>query len=101
MSRVTSKFQITLPRKVARAHRIEPGSEISFVSSGESLRLLIDGPRKDRKEERQGIALASFDAATDRQSKRNRRFEERFGGCRAQSSRGWVRDDLYADRLGK
>ena len=101
MSKVTSKFQITLPRKVARAHQIEPGSEVSFVSSGEFLRMLIDRPRREEGKDHHGIALASFDAATERQAERNRRFEQRFEEGRTQPSRGWVRDDLYAARLGK
>jgi len=101
MSKVTSKYQITLPRKVARAHRIEPGSEVAFVSSGESLRLLVHLQQEDGEIDQVKLALASFDEATSRQSERDRRFEGRLGKKRTPKSRGWSRDDLYADRIGR
>jgi len=97
MSKVTSKFQLTLPRRIARDHKIGPGTELSFVSSGESLRIVI---QKDSSIETEGnTALAGFDAATQRQAARDRVFLKAAPKTPAKSGRGWTREDLYAERL--
>lgn len=95
MSKVTSKYQVTLPRNIARAHRIEPGSELQFISSGDSLRVLVQ-PSGTRREDSLGEALASFDAATQRQDERNAAALKRVGA--ASEGRGWARADLYEER---
>jgi bifunctional DNA-binding transcriptional regulator/antitoxin component of YhaV-PrlF toxin-antitoxin module len=100
MSKVTSKYQLTLPRKIARAHKIAPGTELSFVSSGESLRVVIhhDSPLEPETETDR-TALAGFDAATLRQAERNSSL------CRiltsATTGLGWSREDLYARRIAR
>lgn len=97
MSKVTSKFQVTLPRKIARAHQIEPGSELTFVSSGDSLRVIVQ-PVITRKEEPLEAALASFDETTRRQAVRNAALLAKLGD-RASCGRDWTREELYASRL--
>jgi bifunctional DNA-binding transcriptional regulator/antitoxin component of YhaV-PrlF toxin-antitoxin module len=91
MSKVTSKYQVTLPRAIARAHRIVPGAEIAFESAGESLRVhLVESEAgRDTAE-----CLAHFDAATERQRRRNKEAVKRLGPV-AKSGRGWTREDLY------
>jgi len=99
MSKVTSKFQVTLPRQVARKHRIGPGSTIQFVSEGDSLRVLVD--RDLRKDESSGVydALQGFDEATERQDRRNREWSADRRTKPVAAGRGWSREDLYEDRL--
>ncbi len=101
MSKVTSKYQVTLPRKIARAHRIAPGSEIAFVSNGESLRVLVDRGIESEVRGGRATALESFDEASERQVERNRRILKQIGGAAGRTGRGWTRDDLYTDRLGR
>lgn len=98
MSKVTSKLQVTLPRAVARAHGIRPGSEIVFESAGEVIRVhpgagcgskpAVGAPREE--------ALRWFDAATRRQAERDGEVLARLAGVAA--GRGWSRVDLYLER---
>jgi bifunctional DNA-binding transcriptional regulator/antitoxin component of YhaV-PrlF toxin-antitoxin module len=98
MSKVTSKFQVSLPRALARAHRIRPGTELAFESSGEDLRVRVSRAGKDVVLSRRE-ALAAFDEATQRQRERNAALLARLGKAnRTPPDRGWAREDLYADR---
>jgi bifunctional DNA-binding transcriptional regulator/antitoxin component of YhaV-PrlF toxin-antitoxin module len=100
MSKVTRKYQVSVPRRLARAHGIEPGTDLTFVSEGEALRVEVE--HKDSSENSKDTlaeALASFDAATQRQVARNRRFGTRASKGSGTVDRGWRRDDLYAERL--
>ncbi len=101
MSKVTSKYQVTLPRKIARAHRIAPGSDIAFVSNGESLRVLVDSGVASEVRGGRTTVLESYDEASARQAVRNRRIMEQLGDAEGRMERGWTRDDLYSDRLGR
>lgn len=90
MSKVTSKLQVTIPKHVAEAHGIRPGSEIFFESRGGVLFVRVE-PDREETERR----LAAFDAATER-------IEARAGAVTPladESDRGWTRDDLYEERL--
>ena len=91
VSKVSSKYQITLPRSVARAHGIHPGENLVFEDAGTAIYL--------RREGSQGIgrystaeALECFDSAVERQKTRN--FEWPTGESSRQD-RGWSRADLY------
>lgn len=101
MSKVTSKYQVTLPRRIARAHRIAPGSEIVFVSNGESLRVLVERGVESEALQGRATALESFDEASTRQAVRNRFILEQIGDVAGRTERGWTRDELYNDRLGR
>ena len=88
MGKVTSKYQITLPKRIADEYDIHPGDDIGWVASGESIRVIPPG---------RGIALESremrlywFDRATERQKKRGSRVTGKVPGLR-----GWKREDLY------
>ncbi|MBW0001742.1 MAG: AbrB/MazE/SpoVT family DNA-binding domain-containing protein [Verrucomicrobia bacterium] len=88
MAKVTSKLQLTLPKAVADAHAVRPGTEVQFESAVDCIRLLIGKPRprlsKDEK-------LRLFREARERQTARNRRFT-----CvEAPRDRGWRREDAY------
>ena len=101
MSKVTSKLQVTIPRSIARAHGICPGSEIEFESAGEVIRVRTGGQGTKRQDEIdvRSAALRWFDAATERQAIRNPEVLARLG-C-GDADRGWAREDLYSERLNR
>ncbi|MBW4050202.1 MAG: AbrB/MazE/SpoVT family DNA-binding domain-containing protein [Proteobacteria bacterium] len=88
MTRVTGKFQITLPKRLADAYGIRVGDEIDIVAAGESIAIRPAGAGKAAlsSEER----LRQFDAATRRQESRQR--ETRHSPAK---DRGWTREDLH------
>lgn len=89
---MTSKRQVTIPKAVATRFGIEPGDEIEFEAAGEVIRVIPPAARRSKLglEER----LRLFDAATERQCRRNE--ERRSGGTRAEpTDRGWTREELY------
>ena len=47
MSKVTSKLQVTLPKVIAAAHNIRPGSEIHFESGIDCIRIVVGGTRSE------------------------------------------------------
>ena len=94
VSKITSKYQVSVPRDLARAYGIKPGDDLEWQAAGESLR--VSRARRTRRPGA-GLPVAArlrlFDAATDRQHARNR------PDAPVAKDRGWTREDLYADRL--
>jgi AbrB family looped-hinge helix DNA binding protein len=90
MAKVTSKLQITIPKRIAEQYGISPGDEIEFVPAGDGIRLV---PARSRpaacfsSEER----LRLFDKATARQRERERGMTL----PKAAPARDWSREDLY------
>jgi AbrB family looped-hinge helix DNA binding protein len=89
MAKVTSKLQITLPKRIADEHGIVPGDEIRFESTGHSI-TIIPGKQRDQTKLSREERLRLFDEAT-------RRLESRAAQLPAStpSKRDWQRDDLY------
>lgn len=87
MAKVTSKLQVTIPKSLAEEHRIKPGDDIEWSSSGRSISINRAGAEQVSLEER----LRLFDAATARQQRRQRKRARRS----ATGSRGWTREDLH------
>jgi AbrB family looped-hinge helix DNA binding protein len=87
MSKVTSKYQVTVPRAIAEEYNIHPGDEIEWIPAGDGIRVLTPS-RSERlpKEER----LRLFKEMIERHRK---------GGDSTKaplpSSRGWTREELY------
>jgi AbrB family looped-hinge helix DNA binding protein len=91
VSRVTSKLQITIPKAVADAQGIAPGSDVFFESAGEVVRLRTTAGDAPAAQRPVAERLALFDAATRRQARRARRSRAEAAG----TGRGWTRDELY------
>lgn len=89
MSKVTSKLQLTIPKALAEQFHIEPGDEVEWVASGDSLRLVPAVPATKPKDPARRLRL--FDAATERQARRQ------AGKAPSRTTdRGWTREELYS-----
>lgn len=88
MSKVTSKFQVTVPKAIAEKYGLRPGDEIAWVPAGDAIRV-IPGALLDNQPDR-AAQVHSFDQATERQRRRNRQHAAAPG-----ANRGWTREDLY------
>jgi len=90
MAKVTSKLQITLPKRLADEHGIVPGDELRFESVAGVIRMVPAGDslRELSVDER----LRLFDEASRRIGLRPQ-AESR--GSSETAGRGWVREDLY------
>ena len=83
MAKVTSKYQVTVPRSIADKYGIVPGTEIDWQPAGASILVTLAGSRtpvEDRE-----ARLRSFDAATER-------IRERSAGVKVRTpkDRGWA-----------
>lgn len=90
MAKVTTKLQITLPKRLADAHGIAPGDRIEFESSGDDIRIVTEAGKRScelSREER----LRLFDESTRRIQQRSRHLPE----SDQPGQRGWKREDLY------
>ncbi len=88
MSKVTAKFQVTVPQAIAKEYGIRPGDEINWIPAGEVIRILPAGRREDLTDAE--TRLRWFDQTTKRISK--------SGGTKKvpqRNVRGWSREELY------
>ncbi|MEW6690218.1 MAG: AbrB/MazE/SpoVT family DNA-binding domain-containing protein [Pseudomonadota bacterium] len=88
MSKVTSKYQVSIPKALAEKLGVRVGDELAWEAAAGALRArLAHAPRA-------GLPLAEklrlFDAATARQAAR-----QRAGRLPEGRGRGWRREDLY------
>ena len=88
MSKVTSKYQVTLPKRIADSYAIRPGDEIDWVAAGDVIRVIPPGRRAVALDKESQLRL--FDQATERHRKRS--ATKRAAPPR---DRGWTRGDLY------
>jgi AbrB family looped-hinge helix DNA binding protein len=91
MAKVTSKLQITIPKRLAEQYRIEPGDDIEFVPAGDGIRL-VPGRAPVVRELSAEERLRLFDEATARQRAREQQLPS--SGERP-AARAWTRDELY------
>ncbi|MBM5810609.1 MAG: AbrB/MazE/SpoVT family DNA-binding domain-containing protein [Gammaproteobacteria bacterium] len=91
MAKVTSKMQITIPKRLAEQVGIAAGDEIRFVAAGDGIRMVPAG-----KCVAQALSTAErlrlFRAATARQRAR----EKKLKVSPSPGDRGWTREELYA-----
>ena len=101
MPKVTSKLQLTVPKKIADQYGIRPGDELEWIPAGDSIR--VEPVRRKAKagELTAKERLARFDA--------NTKWLDELQASRltangakpmhiTRENRGWTREDLYEDR---
>ena len=86
MSKVTSKYQVSIPKTLAEKVGIRVGDELEWEEAAGTLRARAATLPKAGFPVSERLRL--FDAATARQGKRARRLPRG-------NSRGWAREDLY------
>ncbi|KAA9134017.1 AbrB/MazE/SpoVT family DNA-binding domain-containing protein [Marinihelvus fidelis] len=91
MSKITSKLQVTIPKRLAEAYGITPGDEVEFRAAGDIIHLVPAGQRQAVR-----LSLAerkrAFAAATARQREREKRMTL---PKEPPADRGWTREELY------
>lgn len=88
MAKVTSRYQVTVPRTIAKRYNIRPGDEIESVAAGEVVRVIPAGEQALPEDRESRLRL--FDEATERHRRRARAHE-----AQRPPHRGWKREDLY------
>lgn len=92
MAKVTSKLQVTLPKRIAEQYGVEPGDELEFVPAGDNIQIVLGGSDSGSRfaiEER----LRLFDEATERQRRREKGMPP---PGKRRGKRDWKREDLYS-----
>ena len=88
MSKVTSKYQVSIPKTLAEKVGIRVGDELEWEEAAGTLRARTATLSKAGFPVAERLRL--FDAATARQEKRARARRLPRG-----NNRGWTREDLY------
>ena len=88
MSKVTSKYQVTLPKEIVDSYGIRPGDEIDWVADGDVIRVIPPGKRAGAIDRETQLRL--FDQATERLRKRSVTPQKK-----QPRDRGWSREDLW------
>lgn len=91
MSKVTSKLQVTIPKRIAEQYAIKPGDDIDFIGTADGLRVKT-GTHGRESELSVAERLRLFDQATERQHRRQAGMKLPVS---ASSGRGWTREELY------
>ena len=92
MAKVTSKLQLTLPKRLAEQFGIVPGDDVEFEAAGDVIRLIPPGARARRALSR-NERLRLFDEDTVQQRERERMMQL---PPEPPAARDWSREDLYA-----
>ena len=90
MSKVTSKFQVTVPKALADRHGIRPGDDITWESAGDVIHVKTGTPAPAGRSVDERLYL--FDQASERLARRSEAVGRGRSGA---ADRGWSRDDLY------
>ena len=88
MAKVTSKYQVTLPRAIADEFNIRPGDDIDWAAAGEVIRVIPPGKHVVTEDRESRLRL--FDQATERLRRRPAKHQNKRS-----RDRGWRREDLY------
>ena len=88
MSKVTSKYQVSIPKTLADRLGVRPGDDVEWSVAGDEFRVRPAHAAKPLSVEER---LKRFDETT----KRVAAYQK---GRRLKGSRDWTREDLYHDR---
>jgi len=88
MAKVTSKYQVTVPKTIADQYCIRPGDDIDWVAAGDVIRVLPGGSQAAPEDRESRLRL--FDQSTERLRKRTLVRMKK-----PPHDRGWTREDLY------
>ena len=88
MAKVTSKYQVTVPKAIADLYGIHPGDDIAWIPAGDVIRVVPGGEHKAPDEREWRLRL--FDQATERLRRRRLRLK-----TKSPQDRDWRREDLY------
>lgn len=101
MSKITSKYQLTLPRAIAERLGIRPGDNVDWQPLADGARLL---PRRTAGAQAPPLErrVELFDQATSRQRARDRATgappQPGTGDIATAGERDWTREELYGTR---
>lgn len=87
MAKITSKYQVTVPKAIALEYGIRPGDEIEWAAAGDVIRVIPSGRQAQLQTRESRLRL--FDQATERHHRRSSPKTKRT------HDRGWSREDLY------
>jgi AbrB family looped-hinge helix DNA binding protein len=88
MAKITSKYQVTVPKAIADRYNMRPGDDIAWVPAGDSIRVIPENIQDTKHDKESRLRL--FDQATERNHKRSTVAEPK-----RPADRGWTREDLY------
>jgi AbrB family looped-hinge helix DNA binding protein len=104
MPKVTSKLQLTVPKKIADRYGIRPGDELEWIPAGDGIRVeLVRQKARSGHELTTEERLALFDANTKwlDELQADQINEAKANGTRlTRETRGWTREELYNDDRG-
>jgi AbrB family looped-hinge helix DNA binding protein len=101
MPKVTSKLQLTVPKRIADQYGIKPGDELEWVPAGESIRVEMANKATSGREMATEEKLVVFDANTKwlEELQKEELKEARAKAARTtRENRGWTREELYEER---
>ena len=99
---MTSKLQLTVPKKIADQYGIRPGDELEWIPAGESIRVELVR-RKARAgqqlsaEERMALFEANMERVDRLQAEQMKEARE-SNAPSMREKRGWTREELCEDR---
>ncbi len=92
MAKVTKDLQVTIPKDIADAYGITPGTDVEFVPAGDTIQLIPQGRRMSVPTLSVEERLRLFDESRERQRLREKELNI---PAEAPADRGWRREDLY------
>ena len=87
---MTSKLQVTLPKRLASELGIQPGDDIEWSAAAGAIRI---APAKGKKTVDLKRRVQLFDQATRRQQARDKKYQK--SKHKKPAERGWTREELY------
>jgi len=101
MPKVTSKLQLTVPKKIADQYGIRPGDRLEWIPAGESIRVELARRASIADSLTTEERIALFNANMKRadqlltgEAHKSPATKDRI----TRANRGWTREELYGDR---